>query len=74
MCVAILCAGCGNAEPPPSGTGAASETAASPAASGVRRETVFDPMVGTIDRAKGVQATLDDQAADVRRRVEEAER
>ena len=63
--LAILCAGCGSADPP------AEETAA---ANGARRETVFDPMVGTIDRAKGVQTTVDDQAAELRRRVEQAER
>jgi hypothetical protein len=35
---------------------------------------VFDPLVGTIDRAKDVQKTVDDQAAEQRRRLEEAER
>ena len=39
-----------------------------------RRETVFDPWVGTIDRAKGVQNTVDDQAAAQRRKIEEATR
>jgi hypothetical protein len=62
--LAILCAGCGSADPPAEDTAAAN----------ARRETVFDPMVGTIDRAKGVQTTVDDQAAELRRRVEQAER
>ena len=39
-----------------------------------RGETVFDPLVGTIDRARGVQDTVDDQAAELRRRIEEQER
>ena len=60
----ISCVGCGG-DPPADDA---------PAANGGRRETVFDPLVGTIDRAKGVQTTLDDQAAELRRRVEEAER
>jgi hypothetical protein len=37
-------------------------------------ETVFDPLVGTLDRARGVQQTVDDQAAEMRRRLEEQER
>jgi len=39
-----------------------------------RRETVFDPWVGTIDRAKGVQNTVDEQAAEQRRKIDEATR
>ena len=39
-----------------------------------RRETVFDPMTSTIGRAQGVQQTVDEQAAEQRRRIEEAER
>jgi hypothetical protein len=35
---------------------------------------VFDPLVGTLDRAQGVQQTVDEQAAELRRRLEEAER
>jgi hypothetical protein len=38
------------------------------------RGTVFDPLTSTIDRAEGVQQTLDAQAAEQRRRLEEAER
>jgi hypothetical protein len=36
--------------------------------------SVFDPWVGTIERAEGVQKTVDDQAAAQRRRIEELER
>jgi hypothetical protein len=63
----MLCvlAGCGSSSAPPP----AAEKAAAP-----KRETVFDPLVGTIDRAKGVQTTVDDQAAEQRRRIEELER
>jgi hypothetical protein len=37
------------------------------------RETVFDPLVGTIDRARGVQQTIDERAAEQRRRIEQDE-
>jgi hypothetical protein len=63
--LAVFCVGCSKAEPPADKT---------PDANAGRRETVFDPMVGTIDRAKGVQTTVDEQAAELRRRVEQAER
>ena len=38
------------------------------------RPSVFDPMTGTIDRARDVQGVVDEQAAQQRRRLEEAER
>ena len=47
------------------------EQAAEPAA---RRETVFDPLTSTIGRAQDVQQTVDDQAAEQRRRIDEASR
>lgn len=37
------------------------------------RETVFDPLTSTIDRAEGVQDTVDAQSQESRRRIEEAE-
>lgn len=58
----LLLAGCGGAEPP------ATPASAEP------RPTVFDPLVETLERAEGVQQTVDQQAADLRRRLEEAER
>ena len=39
-----------------------------------RKESVFDPWTGTIDRAKGVQQTVDEQAAEQRRKIEAAEK
>jgi hypothetical protein len=39
-----------------------------------KRETVFDPLTSTIDRAEGVQQTVDEEAAEQRRRIEEASR
>jgi hypothetical protein len=60
--IVLVVAGCGAAEEP-----AEPETAPP-------RETVFDPLTSTIDRAEGVQQTVDTQAAEQRRRVEEAER
>jgi PBP1b-binding outer membrane lipoprotein LpoB len=39
-----------------------------------RKQTVFDPLTSTIDRAKGVQQTVDDQAAEQRKKIEAAEK
>ena len=67
-----LVAGCGG-----SSSSSVETTKAPPAAAQKapeRRETVFDPWVGTIDRAKGVQNTVDDQAAEQRRKIDEATR
>ena len=68
----LIVGGCGSSTPP------AAETAKHPPDSArpqpERRETVFDPWVGTIDRAKGVQNTVDEQAAEQRRKIEEATR
>lgn len=60
---ALAVAGCTSSEPP---TEEPTDVA--------RSETVFDPLVGTVDRARGVQQTLDDGAAERRRRIEEEER
>jgi hypothetical protein len=60
---ALTVAGCGETD--------STEAPPEPAA---RRETVFDPLTSTIDRAQGVQQTVDDQAAEQRRRIEEATR
>ena len=38
------------------------------------RETVFDPLTSTIGRAQGVQQTVDQQAAEQRKRIEDAAR
>jgi hypothetical protein len=62
VAIALVVAGCGASEEP-----AQPEPAP-------RRETVFDPLTSTIDRAEGVQQTVDQQAAEQRRRLEEAER
>jgi hypothetical protein len=62
LLITLLLTGCGGAEPP-----------AAPASS-EPRPTVFDPLVGTLERAEGVQQTVDRQAAESRRRLEEAER
>jgi hypothetical protein len=62
VALAVVVAGCGGAEPP---------------AQQVKREkkeTVFDPLTSTIDRAKGVQQTVDEQAAEQRRKLEAAEK
>jgi hypothetical protein len=73
LTLAAFVTGCGGSASPPSG-----ETTKAPAVTAQkapeRRETVFDPWVGTIERAKGVQNTVDEQAAEQRRKIEEASR
>jgi hypothetical protein len=72
LTLASLVTGCGSSAAPPAETAKAPPPAAQRAPE--RRETVFDPWVGTIDRAKGVQSTVDEQAAEQRRKIEEASR
>lgn len=38
------------------------------------RDGVFDPLVQSVDRAQAVQQTVDAEAAEQRRRIEEAEK
>lgn len=64
--IVFVIAGCGGSEP-------AADTR-EPRATPQRSETVFDPMTSTIGRAQGVQQTVDEQAAEQRRRIEDAER
>jgi hypothetical protein len=45
-----------------------------PAETAPPRPTVFDPLTSTVGRAQGVQQTVDEQAAEQRRRIEAAER
>jgi hypothetical protein len=48
---------------------------AEPAAQQPKPEpTVFDPLTSTLDRAKAVQQTVDEQAAEQRKQIEQAER
>jgi hypothetical protein len=61
--IAIAITGCGSSEP-----------AEPPPEQAERRPTVFDPLTSTIQRAEGVQQTVEEQAAEQRRRIEEAER
>ncbi|HEY7670735.1 MAG TPA: hypothetical protein VIC71_00845 [Gammaproteobacteria bacterium] len=64
---AFAVSGCGGAASDDSASNDSQREAAEP------RETVFDPLTSTIDRAEGVQQTVDEQAAEQRRRIEEAE-
>jgi hypothetical protein len=66
IAIALLVGGCNGADVPAE---RADEPETAP-----RRETVFDPLTSTIGRAEGVQQTVDDQAAEQRRRIEEASR
>ena len=63
LAAALTVASCGETD--------STEAPPEPAA---RRETVLDPLTSTIDRAQGVQQTVDEQAAEQRRRIEAAER
>jgi hypothetical protein len=65
--IGLAIAGCGGADDSADRASERSEPAP-------RRETVFDPMTSTIGRAEGVQQTVDEQAAEQRRRIEEASR
>ncbi len=60
--LAITVTACGGSEPP------------APPPKAAKKETVFDPLTSTIDRAKGVQQTVDEQAAEQRRKLEAAEK
>jgi hypothetical protein len=62
----IVLAGCG--------VGGPAEQAREPREEAPRRQTVFDPMTSTIGRAEGVQQTVEQQAAEQRRRIDEASR
>jgi hypothetical protein len=62
VALALVLTACGSPAPPPE------------AQKPQRKESVFDPWTGTIERAKGVQQTVDDQAAEQRRKIEEATR
>jgi len=64
--VALAVGGCGGGDAP------AEPVAKQPEPP--RRETVFDPLTSTVGRAEGVQQTVDQQAAEQRRRIEEASR
>ena len=72
LMLASLMAGCGGSASPSGDATKAPPAAAQRAPE--RRETVFDPWIGTIERAKGVQNTVDDQAAEQRRKIDEAAR
>jgi len=65
--IMLVIAGCG-------GSDQTAETAGQRREPPERRETVFDPLTSTIGRAEGVQQTVDQQAAEQRRRIEDAER
>jgi hypothetical protein len=72
LTLAAFVTGCGGSASPSVETTKAPAVTAQKAPE--RRETVFDPWVGTIERAKGVQNTVDEQAAEQRRKIEEASR
>ncbi len=62
VALAVVITACDSSQPPP-------QEQKPP-----RKETVFDPLTSTIDRAKGVQQTVDDQAAEQRKKIEAAEK
>jgi len=60
--LAVALTACGSSDPP------------APPPPAQRKPTVFDPTTSTIDRAKSVQQTVDDQAAELRKKLEAAEK
>ncbi len=62
VALAVMLTACGSSQPPPQEQ------------KPQRKETVFDPLTSTIDRAKAVQQTVDDQAAEQRKQIEAAEK
>jgi hypothetical protein len=58
--VVVLLAGCG-------------ESTAPDRAPAEERETVFDPLTDTLDRAAGVEDTVRERSEELRRRIEESE-
>lgn len=62
----LLLSGCGGADP----AGPAAERSD---ARGDDRQTVFDPLTETIDRAESVQDTVDAHSEELRRQIEQAE-
>jgi PBP1b-binding outer membrane lipoprotein LpoB len=67
----VTLAGCGGS-PAPEQSASAPQTQQNAAAP--KRDTVFQPLVNDLDRAKGVQKTVDDQAAEQRRQIDEVAR
>ena len=65
LCSALALGGCGASD---------SREPAAAAEQKPPRETVFDPLTSAIGRAEGVQQTVDEQAAEQRKRIEDAER
>lgn len=61
--IAAALAGCGGSEPPERRSESAEP-----------QPSVFEPLTSTIEHAESVQQTVDRQAAEQRRRIEDAER
>jgi hypothetical protein len=66
VCLAGL-AGCGPSTEAPEEASNAAESAAA------ERESVFDPLTETLDRAAGVEDTLRERSEELDRRIEEDE-
>lgn len=62
----LLATGCGSGEPPP-------EPGADAPAPTSDDSGAFEPLTDTVERAEGVQSTVDERADELRRRTEEAE-
>lgn len=62
----MLAAGCGSGEPPP-------EPEAGADAPTSDESGAFEPLTDAVERAEGVESTVDERADEVRRRIEEAE-
>ncbi len=60
----LIAAGCADSRP----------QGESPTADPAGQPSVFDPLIQTLERTEDVQQTLEERAAEQRRRIEEAER
>jgi hypothetical protein len=66
VCLAAL-AGCGQS------ADVQQESSSAAGAEETERDSVFDPLTETLDRAEGVEDTLREHSEELRRRIEEAE-
>ena len=70
LIISILVAGCSSGDSDQDPKAAAKESVAD---AEVPAETVFDPMVGTIDRAKSVDAVSGDRMNELNKQLDESE-
>lgn len=70
LIIGVSLTGCSNGDSDQGSKAAARDSAAD---AQVPAETVFDPMVGTIDRAKSVDAVATDRVSELNKQLDESE-